>query len=87
MPSLLSALEEAAENEQLMVSQGLSEAFEGKVVIQGDQAVDFEHIHRVSYTCSMAGFGDISLATHFDEDVPWRGTVTEEPLSDSERTR
>ena len=38
------------------------DAFEAKVAIQGDRAIEFEILQRVMYTCNVSGYENISLA-------------------------
>lgn len=69
--SLYSVLLEAAVEERAMADIGVSEAFKGRVVIQGHKEIPFEYLHRAMYTCAMAEFTDIFLATYYDSETSW----------------
>lgn len=42
--------------------RGSEEEFSGEVAIQGDRDISFAILQRVMYTCTVSGYGDISLA-------------------------
>ena len=42
--------------------RGSKEEFSGEVAIQGDRDINFAVLQRVMYTCTVSGYGNISLA-------------------------
>lgn len=61
---LAKRLDEAREQttEIARLRGGKEDAFDGKVSIQGDRAINFAILQRVMYTCSASGYDHISLA-------------------------
>ncbi|MEZ5064469.1 MAG: biopolymer transporter ExbD [bacterium] len=47
--------------EELAQRRG-KEAPEGKILIQGDRAIEFQLLQRVMYTCNFSGFDQVALA-------------------------
>jgi biopolymer transport protein TolR len=65
-----------ADIERQTVEYDPEREFEGEVMIQGDRYITFEMIQRVMYTCSQAGYGEISF-TVLETATPLQAPVIE----------
>ena len=60
---LFTALDKQAEKSKEISEQNKDYKFEGKIVMQADSQLDYGLLKKVMYTSSMAGYGDMKLAT------------------------
>ena len=61
--ALFEALDKQAEKSKQIADQNKDYKFEGKVIVQADSQLDYGLLKKVMYTSSMAGYGDMKLAT------------------------
>ena len=60
---LYDELDKQAERSKVISEKNEEFKFEGKVVMQADSKLPYETLRKVMYTSSLAGYGDLKLAT------------------------
>ncbi len=60
--TLFEALDEQAKKTQAISKQNDSVQFDGKVIFQADQGLNYELLKKVMYTASLAGYADFKFA-------------------------
>ncbi|HEX4922671.1 MAG TPA: biopolymer transporter ExbD [Bdellovibrionales bacterium] len=59
---LFEALDKEAEKSKGIAAVNEAVKFEGKIVVQADESLNYELLRKVMYTATLAGFNDLKLA-------------------------